>query len=549
MTLRAFVALTLCLTAVGCAPGVDDTAAADDAVRLRAPLDATPQAMVVGASADRRFVAYGVRCDAGDERTALRLRDEATGRVRTLATAWSCRPDAVRFSPDGSVALFGADGVMRAADTRSGRTVTVSRDGLSGVGAVFSPDGRWFAVASLGDPAEGAVIDAWERDLSTRTEVARGAYANPFGPGDAGLRVSPDGRALLFVGAVSSPLPVGELTLWRHDTRASRTLATGVTAGAYAVSADGRAVAAVRGVAPGDGPPTPESLAGELAVIDVATGRARSIERGVTVSAIEFARGGAAVVYVTGGFPPGTPAVLRACAVGATPVTLDAGVFPMFAPSRSVVVSPAGDSVAYSAAVDPARFAGDLRLARVPGGAGSLAPITVARDVVPGAFGFNRAGALVHLRAPTTPFPVAVGTLSAYTPATRATVDLGDGVAQVGLRIDDTRDEVLFTADYDGGAAAGTLRAWSGRGRSSRALASRAAVMSWQLSPDGGRIAFLTVADAPLGEVPTVTLRVAHTRDASPTVSVADGATSFVVSDDGDVRYATEAGLFGAATR
>lgn len=549
MNTRSLVLVTFSLASVGCAPDalVDAPELAADDVRLRGLLDATSGAQLVGASDDGRFVAYGAACDAGDARTELRLRDDATGRVRTLARGWSCLPGAVRFSPDGSLAVFGVDGALRAADTRSGRVVTVSREGLSGIGVVFSPDSRWFAVASLGDPTAGATLDAWEANLSTRVEVARGAFANPFGGGDAGLRVSPDGRALLFVGSVASPLPVGALTLWSHRERASRVVATGVPANAYAVTDDWRRVAAVEGVRPGDGAPTPDALAGDLVVRDLATGRAQGIERTVTVSSVEFARGGAAVVYVTGGFPPGTPATLKACAVGARPVTLDAEVFPMFAPARSVVVSPAGDAVAYAAAVDPARFVGDLRLARVPTTSTGSASVTVAREVVPGAFGYTRGGSLVHLHTPTATFPVAVGTLSAWSPVTRATTRLGAGVAQVGTRIDAARDEVLFTSEYDVAQAAGTLRVWNGR--TTRTLAAHAAVMSWQQSPDGSRIAFLTVADAPLGEVPTVTLRVAHTRDDAPTVAVAEAVTSHRVSDAGLVRYTTDAGLFGAYAR
>lgn len=540
---------TLSLSLAACAPDAaldDATGSVGDAVRARRVLDRAPGVMIAGASADRRFVAYGVGCDGGDVPPRLRLLDAETGRARTLATSWSCTPGAVRFSPDGGVAVFGVDGRVHAADTRSGRVVPVSREGLSGVGVAFSPDGRWFAVASLGDPSQGATLDAWESDLRTRVEVARGAWANPFGEGDAGLRVSPDGRTLAFVGGLTGALPVGSLTLWNHAARTARVVASGVPATSYTLSPDWRSAAFVQGVRPVEGPPTADSLAGDLTVRDLVTGRTHTVERGVTTSALEFARGGAAIVYVTGGFPPGTPAVLKTAAVGGRPAVLDDAVFPMFAPGRSVAVSPAGDAVAWSAAVDPARFVGALRYARLSGTGGFT---TVARDAVPGAFGFTRAGALVHLHAPTATFPVATGTLTAWAPATGARLALGSEVAQVGLRVDAARDEVLFFGDYEAGDAVGTLRAWDGRSRAARALAGRAAVMSLQLSPDGGRASFVTLAPAPPGEVPAVTLRAGTTRVASPTVALAEGATSHALDDDGRVFYTTAQGLLSAVAR
>ncbi|MFO0650334.1 MAG: hypothetical protein U0326_29190 [Polyangiales bacterium] len=126
---------------------------------------------------------------------------------------------------------------------------------------------------------------------------------------------------------------------------------------------------------------------------------------------------------------------------------------------------------------------------------------------------------------------------------------LGDEVAQAGLRVDPARAEVLFFADYDAGNAVGTLRVWDGRARATRPLAERAAVTSLELSPDGGRASFVTLALAAPGEVPAVTLRATTTRVASATAPLADGVTSHRIDDDGRVFYTDGAGLSSVVAR
>ncbi len=547
--LRAFGAAMIATTA--CAPdaALDETGDVTAEARVRLPLDRTAGAMIAGSSADQRLVAYGVRCDAGDETTELRLVDARNGRTRTLARGWSCTPGSVRFSPDGSLAVYGLQGALRAVDTTSGRTVTVSREGGSGIGVVFSPDSQWFAVATLNGTS--SALDAWERDLRTRTEVSAAAYASPFGPPDAGLKVSPDGRALLFVGDVAGPFPVGNLTLWRHDTRRARSLATGVLAGAYTLTADWRRIAYVGGLtAPAPGaPPSPDALAGELTVRDLDGARSTVVESRVSTSSLEFARNGDALVYVSGGFPPGTPATLKAWTWGsAAPVTLDANVYPMFAPARSVVVNPAGDAVAYSTGLVPERFVAALRVTTLPANLRDARTVTVADEAVPGTAAYNRDGALVYLHTPTATFPLAVGTLSAWSPASRTARVLGTEVAQVGLRVESARREVLFVSAYDAGNAIGTLRFWDGLAAQARTLGTRAAVMSLTPSPAWQRVAFVTLAPAAEGEVPATALRVARLVGAPSTVRIDDGPTSQLVADDGTTLYTTADALWRSAS-
>lgn len=536
------------LTLTACAPeALDESATRDDEARLSRRLDRATGATLVGASADHRYVAYGVACDAGDERTELRLLDARTGSARTLARGWMCAPGSVTFSPDGSLAVFGLMGSLRAVNTSNGRAVTVSRDGQSGVGVAFSPDSSWFAVASLNGAS--AAIDAWERDLRSHVEVSHAAYANPFGAGDAGLKVSPDGRSLLFLGDVTGPFPIGALSLWSHSTRSLRVIEAGVSAMGYTLTSDWRRIAYVGGVAgPAEGqPPTPDAFAGDLTVRDLSTGRSQIVESRVTPGALEFARGGDVLVYTTGGgFTPGALSTLKACAWGGAPVTLDSEVYAMFAPAKSVVVSPAGDRVAFAAALVPERFVAELRVATLPASLASTRTTVIARESVPGAMGYNRDGALVYLHAPTAGFPMAVGTLSAM--AAGATRVLGTEVAQAGLRIDASRREVMFVSEYDAGNAIGSLRFWDGVALRARTLGTRAAVMSLTPSPTWQRVAFVTLAEAPLGEVPVTTLRVARLTGAPSTVRVGDGVTSQLVDDDGRALYTTADGLYTATT-
>lgn len=556
-TVTAMKKHTLCwmvgcaaLTLSACAPeALDESATRDDEARLSRRLDRATGATLIGASADHRYVAYGVACDAGDQRTELRLLDARTGSARTLARGWMCAPGSVTFSPDGSLAVYGLMGSLRAVSTANGRTVTVSREGQSGVGVAFSPDSSWFAVASLNGAA--ATIDAWERDLRSHVEVSHAAYANPFGAGDAGLKVSPDGRSLLFLGDVTGPFPIGALSLWSHSTRSLRVIEAGVSAMGYSLTSDWRRIAYVGGVAgPAEGqPPTPDAFAGDLTVRDLSTGRRQVVESHVTPGALEFARNGDVLVYTTGGgFTPGALSTLKACAWGAAPVTLDSEVYAMFAPAKSVVVSPAGDRVAYAAALVPERFVAELRVATLPSSLSSSRMTVVAHESVPGAMGYNRDGALVYLHTPTAGFPMAVGALSAMMQGTGAVRTLGTEVAQAGLRIDASRCEVMFVSGYDAGNAIGSLRFWDGVAQRARTLGTRAAVMSLTPSPTWQRVAFVTLAEAPLGEVPTTTLRVARLTGAPSTVRVEDGVTSQLVDDDGRALYTTDDGLYTSTT-
>src|SRR5512146_2666501 len=102
VSVAALVAVApLALIAAGCAPSppIADTS---DAVTLAAPIDFDRGAQIVGASADRRFVAYAAPCDPdARDMPSLRLYDAWTGAIRRLGAVADCRPDGVHFSGDG----------------------------------------------------------------------------------------------------------------------------------------------------------------------------------------------------------------------------------------------------------------------------------------------------------------------------------------------------------------------------------------------------------------------------------------------------------------
>src|SRR5262245_27750858 len=98
---------------------------------VRSKIDAAHGAMIVGTSSDRRFVAYGTECDAGDDRTAIKLYDTITTTITELDRGTPCQPGAVMFSPDGWLVAFGDGfGHLKVHDALWNRTVSVSRGEL-----------------------------------------------------------------------------------------------------------------------------------------------------------------------------------------------------------------------------------------------------------------------------------------------------------------------------------------------------------------------------------------------------------------------------------
>src|SRR5512141_2693970 len=125
----------LAVIAAGCAPG-SPIADASEAVTLAAPIDFDRGAQIVGASADRRFVAYAAPCDPDARDTpTLRFYDDWTGAIRALGAVADCRPDGVQFSGDGQLAAWPrSPGVAVVTHSRGGPVVQVSRDGLRAIG-------------------------------------------------------------------------------------------------------------------------------------------------------------------------------------------------------------------------------------------------------------------------------------------------------------------------------------------------------------------------------------------------------------------------------
>jgi hypothetical protein len=506
-------------------------------------LDDAPGAMIVGASADRRFVAYATGCTPDSSTpTALKIRDDLRGRTTTVGQG-QCRPGAVQFSPDGQLAGFSnGDGIVRVFSARSGAVVVVSREGESGFALAFSPDSRWLVVASAGEPP-AATLDAWDADLSHHVEVAQQVYVNPFGNGSDSVRFSPDGRRILFVGGVTTPYPIGALTLWERASGTSTVLARGVAA--WMASDDLSRVAYLDGVTLVEGQPPSVWLHGELAVRTLASGRVERVEADAPAEPQRFLSDGT-LLYLVGAPSGGEPSyTLKAHQPGRAPLLLDDGVFRGWAPGSTLAVSPCGSAVAYVAAFVPEHSAGELRVATLPSRAGVAArPRLVSAQAVPSAFGWV-GEELVYLHDPTEGFPgTAVGTLARWSLDGGHVATIAKGATQVGLRIDGDNGRVLYLTAWDQNRAAGDLRVWAPAGPS-RMLAHDVFAMSLGLSPDGDLAGALTVGtDAPPGTPPATALVLAPL-DGGAVQRIAPDITSFVVADSGRVVYAGVAGLFG----
>ena len=487
-----------------CGGGADAESVGTTGERLvvRAAIDPSPDAQVLGASGDRRWVAYGTSCDASDGTTAIKLLDDATGAVTELARGVSCMPGSVSFSPDGRLVTFG-DGMghLFAHDAWTGRTASVSRDGAPTIGIAFSPDARWFVVASLGDPPFGAAIDAWDADLGAHAVVTESAAFNPFAPAGASVTFGADAESAVFVDAPKAPMGIGTLVEWRRADRAKTTIAESVPPGAYALRDDGRRLAYLaNAVAPSA--PSPW-MPGDSVVLDCATGRATTIERGVAANPLGWA--GDVLVYDRSDTKSGPLVTLRAhdARRGAT-WTIDADVFASWGPGFVVAISPDHARVAYARGLDESTFTSELRVARL---APSAAPLTLATNAIPvQSYGWLDGGrALAFLHDPASTFPGAgSGTLSAWDATRGDVVDLGAGVTQIHFETHPTSPELLFVANYDMTIAAGDLTSWNAETRATRVLGHEASVMSIARSPDGLYAGFLALTPDPDRRQPAV---------------------------------------------
>lgn len=548
------VASLVLLAACGGAADSEDVEVQSEELVVRRAVERTQGASIIGASADGRRVAYGVRCDAGDASTVLKLHDGLTGRTTVLAQGVPCMPGSVTFSADGALVAFGdGAGHLSVHDTRARRTVQVSRADAPTIGVMFSPDSRWFVVASADSAPLGATLDAWDGSLNAHVEIAQHAMWNPFGPGPQSARFSPDGSKLLYLGQLSAPMPVGTLTMWNRAGGASTAIATGVPAGGYFVRDDFRLVAYVKNASPSA--PSPAAITGDLVVRDLVTGAARTLETHAAASPLGFAKdtlvyGVAPAPSLAGAPPAASPpgSTLKAHAFGAARTTVvDTNVFTSYAPGGSVAISPAGDRIAYARAFDPMHFTAELRVASGPALATAR---TIASAVVPvEAFGWLDGGrVLAFLHDPTSSMPGATaGTLSVWDPVADQKSVLGTEVTQIGLKIEPTSSDLLFVAAYDMGLAAGDLEVWNATTGAKRLLGHGAAVMSIQRSPDRARAAFLAVQADPAGvEPPATKLQVSRIAGPPRTLTVAAGATSLSVGRYGSVVYTTPAGVFEA---
>ncbi|WP_326583172.1 hypothetical protein OG889_31900 [Streptomyces sp. NBC_00481] len=179
----------------------------------------------------------------GGEEGEIRLRDPATGRVRSTLTEPDGRPtpegaqddpfrwfrqvESMAFGPDGrTLASANSDGTVRLWNTGTGdldATLTVSLT-EGPVALAFSPDGRTLATAA------GSTVRLWD----TTTRYARATFP---GGGSARLAFSPDGRTLavgdhadrLRLWDAALPLPAEAVTgicraVHRELTRQERAL-------------------------------------------------------------------------------------------------------------------------------------------------------------------------------------------------------------------------------------------------------------------------------------------------------------------------------------
>ncbi|AGP51966.1 helix-turn-helix domain-containing protein [Streptomyces rapamycinicus] len=167
-------------------------------------------------SPDDRTVAVG-SADGG-----IRLRDVATGAIRTTLPISAGRTVAIAFSPDGRLlSAGGADGVIKVCDLSKGTTRTVKFTGPAApTSMAFSPNGHLLAV---GDEF-GQV-----RLSDTETGRSHARFTDHKGPVGA-VKFSPDGR-LLATGSDDSTARLYDVT-----SGESRVVFTGHTRGVASVS-------------------------------------------------------------------------------------------------------------------------------------------------------------------------------------------------------------------------------------------------------------------------------------------------------------------------
>jgi hypothetical protein len=539
-----FLSLAVALALVaGCAPS-PPTGESSDALTIGVRLSAVADAQIVGASADRRRIAYAWPCtsDGRDAPPSLAMRDDWTGAVTMLGTIAHCAPGHVTFSADGNLASWPkSDGVAVAWNAHTGALSQVSRDGMHAIALSFSPDSRWLVVASTAQPPT-AYLDAWDADLTRHVEIGGGIYVNPFGPGSDLVQFSPDARRILYLGDVTTPYPIGTLTEWTRTSPTAgraRVLARGVAA--YVVDEAFARVARLDGVTVASGPPS-DWLHGRLAVERLADGALEVLESDAPAVPQYFAPDGT-LVYFVGPLGNTSPRELKLAAPAGTPRTVDHDVFQGYGPSASAALSPDGSAVAYVAAVDQTLFAGQLRVAPLSARGG--APTVVARDVVPTAFGWVD-DTVGFLHASTSSFP-AVGALALWSPGDRAARDLATGVTQVGLAFDRAAGRVVYFDHWDENRAAGDLRRWSSASGRARLLGHDAFAMTLAWSPDDTRAGVQRLGPQTDPATPPRTTLVVVDADGTGTArTVARDTTSFVVSDGGRVLYTTAAGLWAA---
>ncbi|MDB4968730.1 MAG: hypothetical protein JWN44_4419 [Myxococcales bacterium] len=535
---QTFAMGALAAMLAGCAPPAPASETADP-LTVAVRVDAAAGAQIVGYSADRRRVAYAAPCNPEPETApTLKIYDAQTGLVTTVGHIAHCAPS-LQFSPDGQLAAFpSSDGVIAVWSARTGTVATVSRPAVSGIAVVFAPDSRWLVVASAAE-TPAAVLDAWDADLVHHVEVGANVYVNPFSANEA-VKISPDSTRLLYIGDLTTQLPLGNLKLWERAGNRTRTVGQNVPG--YLVSDDFRRIAYLDGVHFIEGEPPSVWFHGRFVLERLDSGRVDVVERDAAAQPLLFAPDGT-LVYIVGA--PGGPTAdttLETVVAGAAPVVVDRGVFQGYGPATTVARADDG-SLAYVAGFNPDTFSGELRVAT-----GSRVRVA-ARDAVPMTFGFvDRT--LVYLHAATSTFPgAAVGSLAAWSLDSGSSRELGRDVTQVRLTFDRAAGRVLYLDHWDAARAAGDLRRFTVRTGQTALVAHDVFAMVTQLSPDGASAGIVTLGPQhdPSTPPPT-TLKLAPLGSTGAIRTIDKDTTSFAVANGGRVVYTTNAGLFSALT-
>jgi hypothetical protein len=519
-----------------CVTAPDDTdtdTTSELAVAL--PIAKATNSMIVGSSSDRRWVVYATECGTDD--TRLELYDTLTTLTTELGRGLPCQPGGIQFSPDGLLVAFGDGfGHVQVHSAVWQRTVSVSRDGLSTIGIVWSPTSQWFVVASA-DATQplGATLDAWDATLATPTKIADHAFFSPFGPGPANVEFSPDGARLLYLGDVEAPPYSGTLKIWHRATATASTLATDVAIAGYAVRADWKYVAYLRdAVATTSGSP---DSSGNLVLRNLITNATRTLETAKVARPMGFAN---ETLLYTVATAPNDPFILRAHdAVTALTATLDSGVVAGFRPNI-VAISADGSRVAYTRNFDASAYAAELRVARTT-------PPFTATTVDAHAIPFNAYGwvgsSLAYLHDASATFPgAAIATLSVWSGQSARTI--ARDVSEIGLRFDGS--DLLFLDDYNMAAATGDLRVYSALTNSTRLVGQDAWAMSIQRNAvNAGYLQVMPATDP--SAPPATRLRISRLFGVPHNVLVSPkSVSSFALGYLGRVIYATDDGVYDA---